>query len=53
MALRDDIWNSVLPQMREFPAVSLADVQSESDACGEVASAPIHGLDMSDWHEQG
>ena len=53
MALRDEIRNSVLPQLREFPVTSLADVQSESDACGEVASAPRHGLDASDWTEDG
>ena len=53
MALREDIWNSVLPQVQEFRLTSPADVQSESEVCHDFASAAIRAHEAQALNDAG
>ena len=53
MALREDIWNSVLPQVQEFRLTSPAEMQSESEVCHDFASAAIRAHEAQALNDAG
>ena len=53
MALREEIWSAVLPQVQEFRLRAAVDVEGESEACHEVASAAIRDLEAQALNDAG